>query len=314
MRIAFFGSGGFALPFLKSLKEFDFDIIAVVTAPAQPKGRGLKLQPTPVATLAAELSLPVFTPNNPNSENFVSLIRNLFPECGVVVDYGYILKSPLLTIPPYGFVNVHPSLLPRYRGPAPIPRQLMDGIDKTGVTVFQIDSGIDTGDILNQIELPIEPNETAGELAIRLAEAGTKLLGDTLIKLKSATVPRQPQNSSLATRAPKISKSERWIKWSQPAVVIHNLIRALSPTPGAITWFRNRPFLILRSLPMELPACDPPGTIIIHQSSLTVTTATNLIQLLQLKPANGKLISGTDFINGYRPQPGERFGDGEEKK
>jgi methionyl-tRNA formyltransferase len=168
MRIAFFGSGTFALPALRALQHSGFELIAVITAPPQPGGRGLKLLPTPVARLATEMGLTVFIPDNPNSEEFISVFRKLEPECGVVVDYGYILKPPLLNIPVYGFINLHPSLLPRYRGPAPIPRQLMDGCEQTGVTVFQIDAGIDTGDILNQMALKVTPEETAGELTARL--------------------------------------------------------------------------------------------------------------------------------------------------
>jgi|UniRef100_A0A7V3V091 methionyl-tRNA formyltransferase len=314
MRIAFFGSGSFALPSLSALNRSGFELIAVITPLPQPQGRGLKVLPTPVAALAADLGLPTFNPDNPNTKHFIDMIRNLAPECGVVVDYGYILKPELLAIPVYGFINLHPSLLPRYRGPAPIPRQLMDGCEKTGVTVFQIDAGIDTGDILKQLEIPVGPDETAGELTQRLAVAGADLLCQTLQQLQSNTVCRQPQNPALATSAPKIAKSERWINWNKPAPAIHNLIRALSPFPGALAKFRGRPLLIVRSRLLPASISAPPGTIIREQQNLTVATANGLIQILQLKPAGGKLISGTDFINGYRPQPNERFEAKDEKK
>lgn len=313
MRIAFFGSGAFALPSLQLLNDSGFELIAVITAPPRPAGRGLKPQSTPVAELAIKLGLPVFNPANPSAAEFIAIFRKLAPECGVVVDYGYILKPPLLNIPAYGFINLHPSLLPRYRGPAPIPRQLLDGCQQTGVTVFQIDVGVDTGDILNQLALKVDPDETAGELTSRLATAGAELLCQTLRQLKTGTVSRQPQNSALATRAPKISKTERWINWSRPAATIHNQIRALSPAPGALTRFRNRPLIILRSRLLPAPAPAAPGTLIKEPTGIAVATADRLLQILQLKPAGCRVISGTDFVNGYRPLPGEKMGTGDEQ-
>lgn len=308
MRIVFFGSGNFALPSLHALNRSPHQILAVITAPPAPQGRGRKTLPTPVARLAAEFGLPILTPPSPNSAQFAAELRALSPECGVVVDYGYILKPEILAIPPYGFINLHPSLLPRYRGPAPIPRQLMDGCEQTGITVFQLDPGIDTGDILNQLELPVDPDETAGELADRLAEKGAELLCLTLNQLAAGNIRRQPQDPALASRAPKITKAERWIDWQRPGLTIHNQIRALAPHPGALTRFRNRELQILRSRFRSLPPAEPPGTILITDNRLCVVAGRDGIEILELKPAGGKIITGKDFINGYHPRPGEKMG------
>ncbi|MEN9979809.1 MAG: methionyl-tRNA formyltransferase [candidate division WOR-3 bacterium] len=308
MRLVFFGSGTFALPALRALKNSTHELLAVITAPPAPQGRGLKTLPTPVAQLAAELGIPTLTPESPNSEQFLARLRELSPDCGVIVDYGYILKPALLTIPVHGFINLHPSLLPRYRGPAPIPRQLMEGCELTGVTIFQLDSGIDTGDILNQVELPILPDETAGELALRLAEKGAELLCITLDQISTGNVQRIPQNPALASRAPKITKSERWIDWRRPAQEIHNHIRALAPQPGALTRFRNRDLQILRSRKVSASNPETPGAIITDKNRLIVAAGTDRIEILELKPAGGKIITGRDFINGYHPQPGEIIG------
>ncbi|MEO0068374.1 MAG: methionyl-tRNA formyltransferase [candidate division WOR-3 bacterium] len=309
MRIAFFGSGEFGLPTLFALKESHHKIALVVTAPPKPSGRGRRLTTTPVAHAALELGLETLAPEDPNSQEFLQQFQNYAPQCGVVIDYGYILKEPLLKIPQHGFINLHPSLLPRYRGAAPIPRQIMDGCTKTGLTVFALDTGVDTGDILNQIEIPIQPDETCGELKTRLGQIGAQLVVKTLNQIETGSVKRQEQNHALATKAPKLTKSDRVIVWNKPAQEIHNLIRALSPEPGAITSFRGRQLTVLRSRVLNEYINSDPGTIITEKSGVMVATTHGLLELLQIKPAGGKVLSGADFRNGYRPSPGERLGD-----
>lgn len=309
MRIAFFGSGKFALPTLFAIKESHHIIALIVTAPPRPQGRGQKVTPAPVAESAMQLGLEIITLENPNATDFVGKLQKYSPECGVVVDYGYILKKPLLETLRHGFINLHPSLLPRYRGAAPIPRQIMDGCTETGLTVFALDTAIDTGSILNQVKIPIAPDETGGELSARLAQIGAELVLKTLNQIETGSVQSQPQNPALATWAPKLTKSDRVIVWTKPAQEIHNRIRALSPEPGAITFFRSRQLIVLRSRVLNEHIGTHPGTIITEKPGMVVATADGLIELLQIKPAAGKLISGTDFRNGYRPQPGEKLGD-----
>jgi methionyl-tRNA formyltransferase len=309
MRITFFGSGEFALPSLSLLQEKGYIIAAVVTAPAQPQGRGKKITPTPVAVAAKKLGLEILAPANPNAQEFINRLKQYSFDCGVVVDYGYILKEQLLKIPRYGFINLHPSLLPQFRGPAPIPRQIMAGCTQTGVTVFALDSGVDTGDILNQITIAIEPDETAGELSARLAGLGAELLHATLVQIETGSVIRQPQNPALASKAPKLTKADRPISWEKPALEVHNRIRALSPEPGATTSFRGRQIIILGSRVINRHNDAQPGTIITDLPGLVVATGQGLLEILQIKPAGARLLSGRDFRNGYRPQPGERMGD-----
>lgn len=316
MRLAFFGTGEFAIPTLKLLKEKN-DIIIVVTTPPRPQGRGRKILPTPVERVARELNLKILAPENPNSEPFIALLRQHSPNCGVVVDYGFILKEPLLKIPTYGFINLHPSLLPRYRGPAPIQRQLLDGCTETGVTVIAISLGVDSGDILNQVRVLIEPEETAGELALKLAKLGAELVQTTITQIEQGSVNRKPQAHSQATKAPKITPQDRLIDWHHSAREIHNRIRALSPQPAAWTPFRERQVLLLRSKMIDefkddLGAALPPsapGTIVTKLPGVVVTTGDGFLELVQLKPAGGKVITGKEFRNGFRIMPGERFGE-----
>ncbi len=309
MRIAFFGSGDFALPTLFALKESNHTIALIVTAPPRPQGRGRKITPTPVANAARELGLEILTPENPNSLEFLQKLKEHSLECGVVVDYGYILKEHLLKLPHQGFINLHPSLLPRYRGAAPIPRQIMDGSTETGVTVFALDTGIDSGNILNQVRIPIDPEETAGELSTRLAQIGAQIVLKTLNQLETGSIISQPQDHAIATKAPKLTKSDRVISWDKPAQEIHNHIRALSPEPGAVTFFRGRQLTVLRSRLLNQHINLQPGTIITEKPGMVVATIQGLIELLKIKPAGSKVLSGIDFRNGYHPQLGEKLGN-----
>ncbi len=312
MRIVFWGSGKFGIPSLKLLKQAGYPIALVVTTPAKPGGRGKKLTPTPIAITAEELNITILAPANPNDTEFISRFQQYLPQCGVLVDYGYILSESVLKIPEHGFINLHPSLLPLYRGAAPIPRQLMDGCTETGVTVFQINSAVDSGDILNQITVPVQPDETAGELSERLAKIGAQLLLKTVQQIESGTVNPQPQNQCFATRAPKITKNDRQINWQKPARDIHNQIRALSPLPGAFTTFRGRQIIVLRSKLINNATDAQPGSIITTLPKLVVATGDGLIELLLLKPAGGKVISGIDFRNGYHPSNQDLLGTSDE--
>lgn len=313
MRIVFFGTASFGIPTLKLLQQKGLEIVAVVTNPPRSQGRGLKPTPSPVEVVARESGITVLTPENPNRYDFVEKITSFKPDCGVLVAYGVILKEPLLNIPRYGFINLHPSLLPRYRGAAPIPRQLMDGCTESGVTVIKMDKGVDSGDILNQIRVEVGPEETAGELETRLSSLGADLVYKTIIEIKEGRVKNQPQNENLASVAPKLTAADRDIDWQKSAQEIHNRIRALSPEPGAITYFRSNRLIILRSRILNEKRNLKPGTIVDGTPGLSVVTGTELLELISLKPAGKKVLTGRDFINGYRPQIGERLGGKDEE-
>jgi len=308
LRIIFFGTAEFAVPTLVRLVESGHQVKPVVTAPAKPQGRGRRLVPSPVETAAQTLGLEVLTPADPNAIDFIEQLSPDQPDVGVLVAYGAILKPPLLNLPKAGFINLHPSLLPAYRGAAPIPRALMAGEKTTGVTVIAMTPAVDAGDILNQERVAIEPDETAGELAARLAPIGAELVLTTLEQLEQGHLVRHAQNPARASRAPKITKEERPIDWSKPAVVIHNQIRALSPDPAATTTFRQKQLLILRSHILNSRSADPPGTILLDLPGLAIATGQGVLELLMVKPEGGTTQTGRDFRNGHRPKPKEMVG------
>lgn len=313
MRIIFFGTDPFGIPTLKLLHQTGVEIVAVVTASPRPQGRGRKPTPSPVATFSREIGIEVLTPENPNDLDFVKTLTRYAPECGVLVAYGVILREPLLSLPAHGFINLHPSLLPRYRGPAPIARQLMDGCQESGVTVIKIDQKVDGGEILNQIRIPVGSEDTAGELKAKLAQIGAELIYTTLMEIEKGSVKRMPQDERQATFAPKLTPADRVIDWQKSAWEIHNRIRALSPEPGAVTKFRGNRLLILHSRVVNQQAGLAPGTIVNQTAGLVVATGSDLLELLELKPAGKKVMTGRDFCNGYRLKRGEKLGEPNEK-
>ncbi|MGQ9678641.1 MAG: methionyl-tRNA formyltransferase [bacterium] len=313
MRIIFFSSDLFGIPTLKLLHQIGFEIVKVVTAPPRPQGRGQKLKPTPIATFCRKIGIDVLTPEDPNDPNFVEGLTHYAPDCGILVAYGVILRKPLLNLPEHGFINLHPSLLPRYRGPAPIPRQLMDGCRESGVTVIKMDQRIDGGEILNQIRVPVDSEETAGELKARLAQIGAELIYTTLMEIEKGSLKGRSQEENQATFAPKLTPADRVIDWQKSAWEIHNQIRALSPKPGAVTKFRGNGLIIIRSRVLNDKTRFVPGSIVNQGAGLAVATGSELLELLQLKPAGRNVLTGSDFRNGYRPQEGEKMGDSHEK-
>jgi len=310
MRLCFFGTPEFAVPSLVKLYEAGFDIACVVTAKERPKGRGLKVLPSPVKVKAQELGLLVFEPENPNRQEFYELLAKLNPEVGVLVAYGYIIKPLLLNLPKKGFINLHPSLLPRYRGAAPINWAIINGDTQTGLVTFLMNEKVDAGKIILQKVVEIFPDETAGELTKRLAILGAELLIETLKLIEQGDYPTFTQNDQAVIFAPKIKDSDRIIDWAKSNQEIHNLIRGLSPTPAAYTYFRGKRVEIYRS---SLPDClspirvKQPGAIIVPNKDLIVATGNGLLNITQLKIEGKKLITGRDFINGQRVKSGESF-------
>jgi len=307
MRVAFFGTAEFAVPALRALVEHGHQVSPVVAAPARPSGRGRRLIPSPVEQEARTRGLTVLLPEDPNDPTFIAELASLQPDVAVLAAYGFILKAPLLRLPLRGFLNIHASLLPRYRGAAPIQRAILAGEQETGVTVIVLSEQVDAGDIVEQVAVTIGEDETAGELSHRLAATGARLVLEALTRMEKETGSRTAQDPGLATRAPKIGKSERNINWREAAPEIHNRIRALSPEPGAVTSFRKRRLVLLRSHLREIPESGEPGQVLTHHRGLLVATGAGAIEIAELKPEGSRVQTGRDFRNGLRPLPGERL-------
>ncbi len=317
MRILFMGTSEFAIPALKELIAHGFEIIAVVTQPDRPSGRGKKLSPPPVKKVAIEYDLNVFQPDKVRKPEFVKTLKHLRPDVIIVAAFGQLLPQSVLDIPPCGVINLHPSLLPKYRGAAPIQWALINGEKETGITLMLLDAGEDTGDIICMERIPIELEDTAETLHQQLADIGARLLVEVLMNLPQGQHPTaMPQNHDEATHAPRLTKTIGHVNWSESATTIHNLIRGTAGWPGAYTYFRDGMFLkIIQSLPHEneseikqgIPN-ELPGTIkITSEKRLFVVTGKDELQLLQVQPATKKIMAATDFVNGYKLKTGESF-------
>jgi methionyl-tRNA formyltransferase len=308
MRIAFFGTPDFAVPSLVKLYQAGFDIGSVVTAKEKPKGRGLKIVPSPVKVKAQELGIEIYEPEKPNTTEFYELLLPKNLDICVLVAYGYIIKPPLLNLPKKGFVNLHPSLLPKYRGAAPINWAIIRGEKQTGLSTFLMNEKIDAGSVILQKTVEVGLDETAGELTTRLAELGAELLIETLHQMDRGDYPVVAQNNQPVILAPKLKESDRAIDWAKTNLEIHNLIRGLSPLPGAYTFFRNKRVEVLEAhLGTASGSRQAPGTIILPNKDLVVATGNGTLNITELKIEGGKIITGRDFINGQRIKPTEKF-------
>jgi methionyl-tRNA formyltransferase len=307
LRVAFFGTSEFAVPALRLLAGSAHAVGPVVAAPAQPSGRGRKLVPSPVEQEARALGLAVLTPEDPNDPTFITELAAQSPNVAVLAAYGYILKPPLLALPALGFLNIHPSLLPRYRGAAPIQRAILAGEQETGVSVILLSEQVDAGDIVGQEAVSVGSDETAGELSQRLADAGARLMLNALAQIEAGRTDRTPQDPKQATHAPKITKAERSIDWRDSAQGIHNRIRALSPEPGAVANFRQKRIVLLRSRVHSSADGGEPGQLLVRHSGLVVATGTGAVEIVELRPEGKRAQTGSDFRNGQRLVAGERF-------
>ncbi len=317
MRVLFMGTSEFAIPALKELIAHHFEIIAVVTQPDHPSGRGKKLNPPPVKQIATEYNLNIYQPEKVRVPEFVETLERLAPDVIIVAAFGQLLPQTVLDIPPCGVINLHPSLLPKYRGAAPIQWALINGEKETGVTLMLLDAGEDTGDIICMERIPIELEDTAETLHHQLAIIGARLLVDVLGNLPHGQPPvATPQNHVNATHAPRLTKTVGHINWNEPATTIHNLIRGTTGWPGAYSFFREGTLLkIIQALPDEdthkvkrnIPN-ELPGTIkITSERQLFVVTGRGELQLLQVQPATKKVMEVYDFVNGYQIKTGESF-------
>jgi methionyl-tRNA formyltransferase len=304
MKLLFFGSSDFSMPIVQRMHD-EYTVSGVVTSKPKPRGRGLKQTLPEITKWAESARVQVYMPEDPNSESFVNQLKELIPDLFVLSAYGHILSREVLQIPRLGGVNIHPSLLPQYRGAAPIRRAIMAGEEKTGVTIFFMDEKIDHGEMVAQRWIPIEKDDTYGSLSANLARLGAEMIVDVLREIESGKCRRTEQKGTV-TYAPKLKKDEMIINWQQDAMTIYNHIRGLSPQPGARTRFRGKELII--TLAQLSGRSLSPGTLFVDNRKLLVGTQHGSLVLLEVKPEGKKLISALDFINGYRIQKGEMVG------
>jgi methionyl-tRNA formyltransferase len=306
MRIVFFGTPEFAVPSLRALVAEGAEVVAVVTQPDRPQGRSRSLLFSPaVKVVADELELPVLQPERPRGDLFLASLRRLSPDLGIVVAYGHILKPEVLTIPPRGMVNVHASLLPRHRGAAPIQAAILAGDAVTGVTIMQMDVGMDTGPILHQVPTPIGPDETGGELTLRLADLGSQALIEALVLIQRGDLHPVPQDDRRATQAPKVERGMARIRWTDGAESTARRIRAFDPTPGAWAMLDTMEIKLFGSRPRIEPA--EPGVILYTEPALVVGTGDGSVAIADVQPAGKRRMSASEWSRGLGPRPGLRF-------
>jgi methionyl-tRNA formyltransferase len=307
------GSARFALPSLNALFEKGYEITGVITQPDKPAGRGQQVQAPPVKKHAFELHLPIYQPRSVKNDEAHALIDALAADMIIVVAYGKILPKWLLEMPRLGCINVHGSILPKYRGAAPVHWAVANGETTTGVCTMQLDEGLDTGPVYLCERTNVRPDETTTELYDRLAELGAKVLIETVLGVEDGTLAPVTQNHAEATLAPMLKKEDGYIDWRMSAQQIHNRVRAFNPWPGTVAKFRGRVCKILRSTVgavYDRPQSSPlqPGLIEVSKGSMCVLCGDNtLLEILSIQPEGRKAVSGTDFSNGARMQPGEKF-------
>jgi len=298
LRIVFMGSPDFAIPSLEALHKSEHEIVAVVSNPDKRRGRGGKPQPTVVKKKAMDLDYPTIDVEDPKSDEFAEKLRQLKPDLLVVVAFR-ILPDDILSIPTIGSINLHASLLPKYRGAAPIHWAIIKGEEETGCSVFFLDEKVDTGEIIAQFKTDIGPMETTGDLYNRLKNKGAELLKDAVDQIAEGTTEGKPQNDEEATPAPKLFKENTKIDFNQSVEDVHNLIRGLNPFPTAWCMFGDQKLNIHRSKPGPKTSNAKPGQLVELDNRLYVQCSDGLLELLDLQLPGTKRLSGVDFLNGY---------------
>jgi methionyl-tRNA formyltransferase len=303
-RILFMGTPAFALPALRQLFELNYPIAGVVSQPDRPKGRGLKEVASPVKILAQEFGLPVYQPEKVKDPSFLELLEMLKPEMIVVAAFGQILPKTVIDYPPLKCLNIHPSLLPKYRGAAPLNWQIIRGETKTGVTIMLMDEGMDSGDILLQEETTLGAAETFGELHDRLAQLGAKLLIKSIEQMADGTAKRKPQDASAVTFAPLLKKETGRINWNNTVSDIVNHIRGLSPTPAAYTSLEGQPLKIFTAIAQPGNVDQSPGAIgTANAAGLPVAAKDGYVILKDVQLSGKKRMLIADFLRGYHLKP-----------
>ena len=314
MRVVFFGTPEFAVPSLGALLGEGFDVLAVVTQPDRPRGRSRSsLAPPPVKLAADADGVPVLQPERPTDPDFQAELRALAPDIGVVVAYGHILRPELLALPARGMVNVHPSLLPALRGAAPVEWAILRGLEKTGVTIMQMEAGMDSGPIIHQIPHRIDPEVSGGELSDHLAEMGAQALVEALAMLEQDALRPVPQDHSRATFAPKLTRELARLDWTKPADVVARFTRGLDPRPGAWTELREGESGKGEAVEVKLfggrvvEGHGEPGEVLVTDGQLVVAALRDAVAIAEVQPAGRDRMPAGDWVRGRRLAVGQRF-------
>ena len=305
MRVTFFGTATFAVPSLEELVAHRHAVELCVTQPDRPRGRGLKPEPSPVKQAASRLGLPLSQPERLRAKVF----EGLHPEVGVAAAYGQLIGPDVLAVPTQGIVGVHPSLLPKYRGAAPVAWAILEGMTMTGVTVFRLDERLDAGDIVSQRAVAIEPGENTQQLTERLAVLGAQELLRALDAIEAGRATFTPQHEAHASVAPKLSKAQGRIDWSQTAEAIERLVRATIPWPGATTAWRGKPLRVWSASSAASTEAAPGTVVQVQPEGLTIATGSGTLLIRELQPPGRRRMPVRAFLAGHPIQPGDRFGD-----
>ena len=309
MRVLFWGTPDFATPPLRALLGEGFDVAAVVTQPDKPIGRSRsQLQPSPVKLVALEEGLPVLQPEKPRGEEFVAQLRELAPDISVVVAYGHILSKEVIDLPRLGTLNIHASLLPEYRGAAPIQAAIRDGLEWTGVSIMRMEPKLDAGPVILQLGTTVNADETYGELALRLSELGAAALVEALTLIDVGQAKETPQDDALATYAGKIDRDSARVDWSKDAATVSRLIRAYDPRPGAFSRLGAAEVKLFGARVAESATGSPGEVLAATTEGLLVAAAKGAVQVAQVQPSGKKRMSADEWLRGRGVAVGQRFG------
>lgn len=299
MKIVFMGTPEFAVPCLQKIIDEGHEVLAVVTQPDKPKGRGKKLAMPPVKELALKYNIDVYQPVKAREESFVEKLKEINPELIVVVAFGQILPKSILDIPKFGCVNVHASLLPKYRGAAPLNWVIINGEEKTGVTTMYMDVGLDTGDMILKSEIPLDDEITAGELHDKMMIDGANVLKETIDLIAQGKAPREKQNDDETCYSPIMDKTLGNIDWNKSAKDIHNLVRGVNPWPSAYTTYENQTMKIWKTKVVDKNSDKAPGTILkVDKEGIEVNTGNGVIQIIEIQMSGKKRMVVSEYIKG----------------
>jgi methionyl-tRNA formyltransferase len=307
MRVLFWGTPDFALPALRALGDEGHDVVGVVTQPDRPAGRGRSVQASPVKRVADAEMIPVLQPERARGDAFLAEIRALEPDISVVVAYGQILRPEVLSVPPRGSINIHASLLPELRGAAPIQWAVIRGYEESGVSIMQMEEGLDSGPVLMQVVEPIRPDETGSDLAMRLSEVGAEALVETLAFMESGGIDAVPQDHSRATYAPKLDRATAKLDWSLPAIELARWIRALDAQPGAWSLLGEQPVKLFQPR-IEIRAGEP-GVVLDADAEVGVLIGCgeHAVRVREAQPSGKRRMSAGEWIRGRGVSVGDRF-------
>ncbi|GAA4216493.1 methionyl-tRNA formyltransferase [Actinocatenispora rupis] len=306
MRLVFAGTPEVAVPALRAIADSRHELLAVVTRPDAPAGRGRKVLRSPAAAWADEHGVEVRTPRRPRDEDFLAWLRDTAPDCVPVVAYGALVPPAALSVPAHGWINLHFSLLPAWRGAAPVQHAVLHGDEVTGASVFQLEEGLDTGPVYGSLTEPIRPTDTSGDLLGRLADAGAGLLVAVLDAIEDGTARAEPQPADGVSLAPKVTVEDTRVRWDEPAFAVDRRVRAGTPAPGAWTTFRDER---VKLLPVSLAdgVTVAPGELVVGRNEVLVGTATTAVRLGEVQPAGKKRMDAAAWARGVRIESGDRF-------